>query len=218
MVEDRSFSERPTCLGEIGPAPKVDRETVRLAHVAALGNARATRDLIRLVQPRVQAVIRIVLGSGCSDVEDVAQQAIIAFIQALAGFRGECEPSRFAARIAVRIAMAHRRRIRASLRRRDDLVDPDDVPSYSSASGLSILAERRRALVRELLEELPEEQSESLALRIILGWTLDEVSVTTGAPINTVRSRLRLAKEALRRRIEADPALSEMLQPEQDEP
>ena len=31
-----------------------------------------------------------------------------------------------------------------------------------------------------------------------------------GAPINTVRSRLRLAKEALRSRIESDPALAEL--------
>jgi RNA polymerase sigma-70 factor (ECF subfamily) len=32
-----------------------------------------------------------------------------------------------------------------------------------------------------------------------------------GVPLNTVRSRVRLAKEALRRRIDADPALREIL-------
>jgi hypothetical protein len=37
------------------------------------------------------------------------------------------------------------------------------------------------------------------------------VSAATGAPNNTVRSRGRLAKEALRRRIEADPRLLDLL-------
>jgi RNA polymerase sigma-70 factor (ECF subfamily) len=40
---------------------------------------------------------------------------------------------------------------------------------------------------------------------------MQEVADATGAPVNTVRSRLRLAKEALRRRIEEDPALIEVL-------
>jgi RNA polymerase sigma-70 factor (ECF subfamily) len=66
-------------------------------------------------------------------------------------------------------------------------------------------AEQRKAMLRRLLEELPENQAETLALRVVLGYSLADVSAATGAPINTVRSRLRLAKEALRRRIEADP-------------
>jgi RNA polymerase sigma-70 factor (ECF subfamily) len=40
---------------------------------------------------------------------------------------------------------------------------------------------------------------------------MQEVADATGAPINTVRSRVRLAKEALRRRIEEDPTLAELL-------
>ena len=47
-------------------------------------------------------------------------------------------------------------------------------------------------------------------MRVVMGWTLEEVSRATGAPINTVRSRVRLAKEALRRRIEAAPELGEL--------
>ncbi len=41
---------------------------------------------------------------------------------------------------------------------------------------------------------------------------VQEVADATGVPVNTVRSRMRLAKEALRRRIEADPDLLEMLE------
>ena len=46
----------------------------------------------------------------------------------------------------------------------------------------------------------------------MIGWSLAEMAEATGAPLNTVRSRLRLGKEALRRRIEGDPALAEELE------
>ena len=67
------------------------------------------------------------------------------------------------------------------------------------------IAERRRDLVRTLLREIPDAQAETLVLRMALGYSIEEVSRITTAPVNTVRSRLRLAKEALRGRIDADP-------------
>jgi RNA polymerase sigma-70 factor (ECF subfamily) len=75
-----------------------------------------------------------------------------------------------------------------------------------------LAASRRRAAFRNLLDDLPEEQAEALALRFMVGWSLAELAEATGAPLNTVRSRLRLGKEALRRRIEGDPALAEELE------
>jgi RNA polymerase sigma-70 factor (ECF subfamily) len=41
---------------------------------------------------------------------------------------------------------------------------------------------------------------------------MQEVADATGAPVNTVRSRLRLAKEALAKRIDEDPFLAEALE------
>jgi RNA polymerase sigma-70 factor (ECF subfamily) len=43
-----------------------------------------------------------------------------------------------------------------------------------------------------------------------LGHSIEEIAVITNAPVNTVRSRLRLAKEALRSRVEADPRWAEL--------
>lgn len=45
----------------------------------------------------------------------------------------------------------------------------------------------------------------------MLGYSLDEIAEASGTPLNTIRSRLRLAKQALRRKIEADPSLLEEL-------
>jgi RNA polymerase sigma-70 factor (ECF subfamily) len=49
-------------------------------------------------------------------------------------------------------------------------------------------------------------------MRVVLGWSLEEIAAHTRVPVNTVRSRLRLAKEAMRRRIEADSDLVEALE------
>ena len=57
-----------------------------------------------------------------------------------------------------------------------------------------------------------ESYAEALAMRVVLGWSLEEIAAQSGAPLNTVRSRLRLAKEGMRRRIEEKPDLVEALE------
>jgi RNA polymerase sigma-70 factor (ECF subfamily) len=64
--------------------------------------------------------------------------------------------------------------------------------------------------MRTLLREIPDTQAETIVLRMALGHSIEEISGITSAPVNTVRSRLRLAKEALRNRIEADPRWAEL--------
>ena len=49
------------------------------------------------------------------------------------------------------------------------------------------------------------------AMHLALGHSIEEVAAAVGAPGNTVRSRIRLAKEALRARIDGDPRLAELL-------
>src|SRR6185436_10229276 len=127
---------------------------------------------------------------------------------ALPAFRGECHPAGYASRIALHTALRARKRAGFRFHKVQELarLSPEDEHSSPSDDADS---ERRKRLLRDLLSDLPDEQAEALALRIMLGWTLDEVAVATGAPMNTVRSRVRLAKEALRRRIEASPSLAD---------
>jgi RNA polymerase sigma-70 factor (ECF subfamily) len=68
------------------------------------------------------------------------------------------------------------------------------------------LAVRRRQLLRTLFGELPEAQGEAMVLRLALGYAIEEIALISNTPVPVVRSRLRLAKEALRARIEADPS------------
>lgn len=184
---------------------------IELARKAATGDAEMVTRLLRDVSPRVTAVVRVVLRGAPADVDDVVQQSLITLVQALPSFRGECEPARFAARIAVRVAVHARRRARVQNDRCAPLETSEQVASGSVQPDDAARASRRMDLIRGLLEKLPDEQSECLALRVVLGWSLEEVASASGAPLNTVRSRIRLAKEALRRAIEADPVLAEEL-------
>lgn len=187
------------------PTPR--SAAIELARTAAAGDVRATRKLLEIVAPRVARTVRAVMGARHPEVEDAAQLALIGFIQALPSFRGECDPAQFAARIAVRTAGAIRRRARARFGAVDQAADVDSL----EAPPEEIEAARRKEFIRALLDGLPEEQAEVLVLRIMLGWALKDIATTSGAPLNTVRSRLRLAKEALRRRIADDPVLTEAL-------
>lgn len=186
-------------------------DAIALARQAATGDAAATSRLLRSLASRVVRVVRAVLGSSHPDVDDVAQQALIGFIQALPAFRGDCDPARYATTIAVRTAIGARRRVRLEHSRRDPGADADSVASPAMEPGEEIASQRRKDVLRELLAELPAEQAEALAMRVVLGWSLEEIAGQSGAPLNTVRSRLRLAKESLRKTIESQPGLVELL-------
>jgi RNA polymerase sigma-70 factor (ECF subfamily) len=188
-------------------------ELMELARQAAAGDDAATRIFLRTVWPTVTRVITGVLGSGHPDLDDVVQQSLIGLLRALSLFRGECHPAGYASRIALHIALRARKRAgvdRLRARKLAELVPPTDALAPSASDQAA--SERRRQVLRDLLQDLPEEQAESLGLRIVLGWSLDEVALATGVPVNTVRSRVRLAKEALRKRIERDPDLVDALE------
>ncbi len=182
-----------------------------LAIRATHGDEVAMRELLRAIGTSLLAAVRAVAGRNAPDVEDIAQEAMVAFVQALPAFRRECSVNHYMSRIAVRSAVAARKR-RALRENRADAFEEDDTSeAFAASPGDEVWAGRRREALRALLDELPEVQAETFALRVALGYSMQEVAAATGAPVNTVRSRLRLAREALRRRIEQDPSLSEVL-------
>jgi RNA polymerase sigma factor (sigma-70 family) len=185
--------------------------SVELARIAGAGDAVATAKLLRLFAPRLSRVVRAILGGGHPDVDDAIQQSLIGFVHALPAFRGDCDPLGYATVIAVRTAVAARKRSRSEQTRREEGVEADALSEHRPSPSDEAAATRRKQIMRDLLGELPTEQAEALASRVVLGWSLEEIAAHSGAPLNTVRSRLRLAKEALKRKIESDRALLEEL-------
>ena len=198
----------------LDPTTRKDSPLFDLAERAAQGDMAATSKLLKALAPAMIRAARALMGASHPDVDDVVQQSLIGLVQALPAFRGDCSPSHYGTRIVARIAVAARHRAKLRGDRNDESVELTALPGASASLPDHIAAERRRVLVRGLLEQLPQEQAETLAMRVALGFTLGEVAAATGVPLNTVRSRIRLAKESLRRRIEADPQLLMMLEVE----
>ena len=186
---------------------------LELARRAGDRDRHATHKLVEEVGPAMLRAVRKVLGHAFTDVEDVLQEAVEGLLAALASFRGECTVLHFACRVAVLTALASRRR--ATFRAQWTADAPDALaasanPGPSPVDGLS--ATRRRETLGMLLDALPPAQAEVLVFHCALGFTVEEVASTVGRPVETVRSRLRLAKQALRERIEANSELAEILE------
>jgi RNA polymerase sigma factor (sigma-70 family) len=170
-------------------------------------------DLLLAVGPAILRAVRRVLARATPDVEDVAQEAMEAFAAALPGFRGECTVLHFAWRVAVLTALANRRRLDLRAQWVVQAAEGEAGEGFArepSPADLTLQRDRRQALGL-LLDELPAGQAEALVLHVAFGFTVQEVAAAVGRSEETVRSRLRLAKQAVRGRIEASPALGEIL-------
>lgn len=192
-------------------------ELAGLARAATQGDRSAAHALLVALAPHLLRTVRSLLGRNDADVEDIAQEAALVVLDALRSFRGESTVLRFATRTAVLVAMNARRK-RAANKRGSKLTSSErdlDAIIVSSDSPEQRLARARATeAVRELLLTLPAPQAEALALHCVAGASLAEIAATSGAPLQTVKSRLRLARQALREKLDAEPALLELLEGE----
>jgi RNA polymerase sigma-70 factor (ECF subfamily) len=131
------------------------------------------------------------------DVDDIAQDALVAILRGLGGYRADGSLTSWADRIVVRTTFAWLRRARVepplfALGRdpSSDLeathVAPDDYVMRRWAVGV--------------LDALPQEQRHAVVLHYVLDLSVPEVALEVGVPLETVRSRLRLARIRLRAR------------------
>ncbi|HEY0469507.1 MAG TPA: sigma-70 family RNA polymerase sigma factor [Polyangiaceae bacterium] len=201
----------------IAPAqsgPRAEDELLPLARAAIDGDVPALRTLLTTVGPNILRVVRRVIGGSNPDVEDVAQECAVEFVSALQRFRGESSIRHFAARVALRSAMNARRRQRAAKRNHGlpDERDADETAGDEAPPDALVASRGSEQLARELCDALPPAQAEALALHCVLGYTMSEVAAICGAPLETVRSRLRTAKAALVAHALADPRLRDLVE------
>jgi RNA polymerase sigma factor (sigma-70 family) len=105
--------------------------------------------------------------------------------------------------------IARNRCIDAARRARHRRLDEDepllqlmDVPSAE----IVFEHQERDARVRQALSEIPNDQMIVVQAAFFLGQSHSEIAASTGLPLGTVKSRIRLAFERLRRALEEPPA------------
>jgi RNA polymerase sigma-70 factor (ECF subfamily) len=171
----------------------------------AAGDEQALDALYDRWHPFVHAVVARILHDR-SEVEDVVEEV---FWQAWR------QAARFdASRGSVQswlLTIARSRaldRVRAAKRRREEPLDGEGggVEARQDAGadpGMDAEATERRTIVLAALADLPSEQREALELGYFSGLSQSEIAERTGQPLGTVKTRMRLAMQKLRSRLEA---------------
>jgi RNA polymerase sigma-70 factor (ECF subfamily) len=186
-------------LRSVQPASVEDR---RLLALVAEGDPRARQMLAFRLVSRVRRISRALLRSS-ADADDAAQAALMAILEASAGFRGEGTLERWADRITVRTCLGHARsmRFRSRVLERFRRREPEPQPRDDRAG------ERVTRPVLEYLTRLSPRYRQVLVLKYALGYSLAEIAHELGVVPDTAKGRLSSARQALRKLVRRDLAL-----------
>jgi RNA polymerase sigma factor (sigma-70 family) len=178
------------------PAAGVDPLAVTVI-AAQAGEEAAIRRFLEGIASTVRRTCRAVLGADHPDLDDTMQESLLASIKALPQYRHDGDIRHYVARITLRLAIVARRR-RATHWRQHNPLDMNQAAPGASASGEG-WSNEELDLVWRILDTLTSVQSEALLMRVVFGFSVEEIAAKTGVSPNTVKTRLRLGKNALRR-------------------
>jgi RNA polymerase sigma factor (sigma-70 family) len=183
--------------GGVDAARTAERASLDSLARAALGQeAEAVRRFLLAISPAIRRACRSVMGAQHTDLEDTIQDCLIDVMHALPSYRFESRLIGYVSKIAVRRALVSRRRSVARVRHLRLLEDLHDQAPVVEASVGEI---ERAEVIRDLIRRLRPIQAETLVLRAVLGFSMEEIAEVTDVSVNTVKTRLRLGKNALRR-------------------
>lgn len=188
--------------GEQGEAQKQRDLFEQLVVESLSGDHSSLRRLLEALTPLARRICRSVLGAAHPDLEDSLQDGLVEVTRALSGFRAESCFTHYATKIILRVAI-HAKQKGSAQRQRLTLLQAAPESDGGKQADTALAFERARA-IRELIGTLPKVQAEALWLRVVLGYSMEESAAISDVPLNTLKTRLRLAKASLRRRIQRD--------------
>ncbi|MBM2620926.1 sigma-70 family RNA polymerase sigma factor [Actinoplanes sp. LDG1-06] len=178
-----------------GRLPESHDDLQEIALRAAAGSRRDLQELLREIHTRrlAHGGARRVLADA-ADVEDAAQETLIAVARGITTFEGRSRFTSWLHRIAVNAALE-------TLRRKSRGGTPtDDPPEPAAAAGalrrMSSMAATRLD-VENAMRRLPEPYREALHMREIDQRSYEEIAEIMNLPLGTVRSRISRARRLL---------------------
>ena len=148
------------------------------------------------------------LSGNLDDARDLAQTACVEVLLSAGSYRGEATLTYWADRVTRQTAA----KIFAKKSRRERLIEKYFQPPRFT-SGMDEHAGRAavRKRLTPLVQSLERRQREAVVFRYIHGYSNQEVADLCGVPLETARDRLKKGRAALRRKVTADPLLSEWI-------
>jgi RNA polymerase sigma factor (sigma-70 family) len=183
----------------------------------AMAEENCPRDFEQEVLPHLDAAYNLARWLTCNDqdAQDVVQEAYTRALRFFAGYHGG-NARAWILRIVRNTCytwLQQNRQLQPSTQFDENLFGPDPrTPNPEEA----LLQDANDTLVRQALEDLPQNSREVLILREFEGLSYREISEVTGMAPGTVMSRLSRARSGLRQaianRVEADtrPRVSRM--------
>ena len=169
--------------------------------IAAHQDKAAFATLFEHYAPRLKGYL-LRLGLGPTQAEDLAQEVMVTVWRKAGQFdRAQASVATWIYRIA------RNRRIDAFRREQRAVLDADDPglqPSAEPAPDAGLDATEREEKVRAALAELPSEQVDLVRRAFYEGLSHRQIADVTGLALGTVKSRLRLAFQKLRIRLEGE--------------
>lgn len=163
---------------------------------AAHGDLEAFEEIYRRTKGFVYAVALKVCGN-TANAEDVVQEVFVGLYRSLSSFKFNAALKTWVYRITVNAALNY---CRSNKRQgKADVVFDDVAPVLSVETDLrdEVDKKERAFLVRRLLDDLSPDHKICLILRELEGLSYAEIARALKVNINTVRSRLKRAREAL---------------------
>src|SRR5438445_11966925 len=135
--------------------------------------------------------------------EECAQEAFVRAFQAWPRWRPDAPAEAWVQRIALNVAVSHRRR--------EALRTLAQTVMHLGRNGVSAVADAaaQRTELLGAMRPLPPQQAAVLVLRFSHGYSNREIAAALGAPESTIASRLSAAKARLRHELEGAVELVE---------
>ncbi len=179
----------------------------QLIHSLRKGEDSGFDTLVRSYGSQVLAIARRYLQSE-ADAADCFQDTFVAIFQSIDSFQQRSSFRHWVRSVTVNQCLMKRRKRQ---RRREDSIEhmlPDfddrghrvDVTGPRENSGIaeSLDAEQMRRILREKIDNLPEDHRLVLLLRDIDGYSTAETASILGIKVNAVKTRLHRARSALK--------------------